>query len=83
VFALLVLPPATAQAVSVRPGRSVVLGVVIGVAVTWVGLGIAYYTDQPIGFWITNLAFGLYVVARIVQAARATVGRRAPRVVAA
>jgi zinc/manganese transport system permease protein len=83
VFALLVLPPATAQAVSVRPGRSVVLGVVIGVAVTWVGLGIAYYTDQPIGFWITSLAFGLYVVARIVQAARATVGRRAPRVVAA
>jgi zinc/manganese transport system permease protein len=72
VFALLVLPPATAQALTARPGRSLVLAVAIGLAVTWAGLAVAYYSPYPIGFWITSLAFGAYVVVRLARA----VGRR-------
>lgn len=63
VFALLVLPPATAQRLTTRPGRSVGLSVAIGLAVTWLGLALGYYSSYPIGFYVTTLAFGAYVVA--------------------
>jgi zinc/manganese transport system permease protein len=78
VFALLVLPAATAQTLTARPGLSAALAVAIGVAVTWVGLGVAYYSSYPIGFWVTSLAFGGYVLARAGRGARARVPRRGP-----
>jgi zinc/manganese transport system permease protein len=68
VFALLVLPPATARRFTLRPGLGIVLAVALGLAVTWVGLTLAYYTTYPIGFWVTSLAFGLYVVVHAVHA---------------
>jgi len=65
VFALLVVPPATAQAVTSRPLLGVVLSVAIALVVTWVGLALAYFYDRPVGFFITTLAFGLYLVAHV------------------
>jgi zinc/manganese transport system permease protein len=73
IFALLVLPPATAQAITSRPAFGLGLSVGIALLVTWTGLGIAYYSPYPIGFWITSIAFGLFVVAR---AAGRVPGRR-------
>jgi len=64
VFALLVLPPATAQVITGRPGLGVGLSIVLAVAVTWAGLVIAYYTPYPTGAFITTLSFGAYVLAR-------------------
>jgi zinc/manganese transport system permease protein len=75
VFALLVLPAATAQTLTTRPGCSVALTVGIGLAVTWFGLGIAYYTPYPIGFWVTTIAFGAFVLARVARALPAGRGR--------
>ena len=63
VFALLVLPPATAQRVSPRPIVSLAAGVVIALLVTWIGLGAAFFSPYPSGFWITTLAFGGYVAS--------------------
>ena len=39
--------------------------VALALTVTWTGMGVAYYSPYPIGFWITSLAFGLFVVARL------------------
>jgi len=64
VFSLLITPPAIAQAVTVRPVRSMMLSVVVGIVVVWVGLGAAFYTDRPAGFWITTTGFAMYVVVR-------------------
>jgi zinc/manganese transport system permease protein len=64
VFALLVVPAATAQVVTARPVVGIVLSVVIAIAVTWLGLALAYFTDRPVGFWITSLAFACYLAAR-------------------
>jgi len=64
VFALLVLPAATAQALTTRPARSLLVTVGVALAVTWLGLAIAYYSPWPVGFWITTVAFGAYVAAR-------------------
>ncbi len=67
VFALLVAPPAAAQALTPRPVLSLVLSVAFALIVTWVGLGIAYYSIYPLGFFVTSLAFGLYAIARLVR----------------
>jgi zinc/manganese transport system permease protein len=70
VFALLVLPPAAAQALTLRPVAGVLLSMAIGVAVTWGGLVMAYYLPYPAGTFITSLSFGVYLVARAVKSAR-------------
>jgi zinc/manganese transport system permease protein len=77
IFALLVLPAATAQALTARPALSMALSVAFGLVVTWVGIGVAYYSPYPIGFWVTTIAFGLFATARIGGAIRVGRGRRA------
>jgi zinc/manganese transport system permease protein len=68
VFALLVVPPAAAQALTVRPAPSVVLAIVFALLITWLGLGIAFYSPYPVGFWITAIAGAVYAGARIFGA---------------
>lgn len=68
VFALLVMPPATAQRLTSRPGAGIALSIGIGVAVTWAGLTMAYYTSYPNGFCITSFAFGGFLLANLVTA---------------
>jgi zinc/manganese transport system permease protein len=70
VFALLVLPAATAQVITGRPLLGIGLAVALGVAVTWAGLVMAYYTPYPTGAFITTLSFGAYVGARGVRSFR-------------
>ena len=67
VFALLVTPAATAQLITPRPGLSLALSVAIALAVTWAGLAIAYFSIYPVGFYVTSLSFGLYVLVRLVR----------------
>ena len=65
VFALLVLPAATAETLTARPAVSVVVTVAIALLVTWLALAMAYYSDYPIGFYVTSLAFAAYVLALV------------------
>lgn len=67
VFALLVAPPATAQVLTARIGVSLVLSVVIGVVITWLGLALAYFYGYPSSFYIATLGFAAYLIARIVR----------------
>jgi zinc/manganese transport system permease protein len=69
VFALLVAPPATAQLITPRIGPSLVLSVTLGVSITWLGLGLAYFYNYPVGFYITTVAFVVYVGVRLARAA--------------
>jgi zinc/manganese transport system permease protein len=68
VFALLVVPAASAQALTARPGVSFWLAMVFGIAITWAGLACAYYSPYPVGFWTTSIAFATYVTARVCAA---------------
>lgn len=68
VFALMVAPPASAQALTPRIGPSLCLSVALGILITWVGLALAYFYDYPVGFYVTTLAFSTYLVARIIRA---------------
>jgi zinc/manganese transport system permease protein len=58
VFALLVLPAATAQRLSARPVPSLVLSVLLALVTVWAALFVGYYSPYPIGFWLTSIAFG-------------------------
>ena len=68
VFAVLVAPAATAQLITTRIGTSLALTVLLGLAITWVGLALAYFYNYPVGFYITAVAFTVYVAARFARA---------------
>ena len=70
VFALLVTPAATARELTLRPLLGVALSVTIALAVTWLGLALAYFSIYPVGFYVTTLSFGLYVVVHLARRAR-------------
>ena len=65
VFALLVLPAATAQRLTARPWLAVALSALIATVVVWVALTVAFSSPYPFGFWLSTLAFGGYVLAVI------------------
>jgi zinc/manganese transport system permease protein len=71
VFALLVAPAASAQAITARPSASLALTVVLGLLIVWLGLASAYFSPYPAGFFISTVAFAIYVLARMLALARA------------
>jgi zinc/manganese transport system permease protein len=75
VFALLVTPAATAQQLTARPGLALLLSVVIALVVVWVGMGIAYFSVYPVGFFVTSVAFAGYLLARAWRWARPRLAR--------
>ncbi len=84
VFALLVLPPATAQLITPRPAASLLLSVVLALLTIWAALFVAFYSPYPLGFWLSSIAFGLYALTfagtRVGQRLGARVPRPAPAV---
>jgi zinc/manganese transport system permease protein len=70
VFALLVAPAASAQALTARPLASLLLTVALGLLVVWLGLGIAYFSIYPAGFFVATVAFAVYVLARLIAYVR-------------
>lgn len=69
IFSLMVTPAATAQYLSRRPDRAIVISVAIALAATWVGLFVAFYTPYPVSFFITGIVFGLYLSVRLIRLA--------------
>ena len=70
IFALIVTPAAIAVRFSSRPPIAILIGIVLALAFTWLGLAISYYSPHPVSFFITSLAFGTYVVVRIAEPVR-------------
>jgi zinc/manganese transport system permease protein len=73
VFAMLVVPAATATRLTGRPALAMALAVVIGLLVSWVGLAISFYQPYPLGFFLTSLAFVCYLLSLAAHPLR---GRR-------
>jgi zinc/manganese transport system permease protein len=71
VFALLVTPAATAHQLTSRPALGIALSVGLALAVTWLGLALAYFSIYPVGFYVTSLSFALYVLVRLARAVAA------------
>jgi zinc/manganese transport system permease protein len=67
VFALLVAPPAAAQRLTLRPGTALILSVVLALVTVWLALACAYFSIYPVGFYVTTIAFAIYVLARATR----------------
>ena len=63
VFALMVAPAASAARLTRTVGSGVALSVVLALAVAWISLTLAFYTDWPTSFWITTLGAGAYLAS--------------------
>lgn len=76
VFALMVMPAAAAQQVTVRPGRSLVLSVALALVITWASLVAAYGSTYPVGFYVSTFGFGTYVLAAAGRAVAVRLARQ-------
>jgi zinc/manganese transport system permease protein len=63
----MVTPAATAQYLSRRPGTAIALSVGIALMATWAGLFVGFYTIYPVSFFITAIAFSLYILVRLAR----------------
>ncbi|WP_327066206.1 metal ABC transporter permease [Kitasatospora sp. NBC_01302] len=79
VFALMVIPAATANQLTARPGLSLLLSVALGLGACWAGLVAAYYQPYPLGFFVTGFAFAGYVLAHLVRRGREALERSRER----
>lgn len=77
IFALIVTPAAIAERFTSRPSRTILLALLLALLFTWAGLTIAYFLPYPVSFFITTVAFGTYLLARIASSARLRTPRRA------
>ena len=64
IFALLILPAASAQQFTPRPARAIAYAILVAIGCAWLGLVIGFYLPYPPSFFITTLAFLSYVVTR-------------------
>jgi zinc/manganese transport system permease protein len=77
VFALLVAPAASAQLLTARPMLSLALTILLGLLIVWLGMGVAYFSVYPAGFFIAAIAFSVYLLARVLTALHDRRGARA------
>nr|WP_321984116.1 metal ABC transporter permease [uncultured Lichenicoccus sp.] len=61
VFALMVGPAASAQHLTARLGRGLLLSALLALAEAWSGLAIAWFTDWPVSFLISALSMAVYI----------------------
>jgi zinc/manganese transport system permease protein len=72
VFALLVAPAGIARELTPRTGIGLAMSVLIGLVIAWAGLGLAYFTNDPPGFFVTTIAIVTFAMARTAH----SLGRR-------
>ena len=46
----------------------IALSVALALVVTWTGLALAYFSIYPVGFYVTSLAFAIYLLVRVTRA---------------
>lgn len=67
IFALIVTPAAIAVRFTSRPPAAILIGVLLALAFTWLGLSIAFFSPHPVSFFITSIAFATYVAVRLSE----------------
>ncbi|MGB8213848.1 MAG: metal ABC transporter permease [Anaerolineales bacterium] len=67
VFALLVGPAATAIRLVRSPAAAIGVSIGLGLVYTWLGILLAANATWPVSFYITTLAFGVYLPVRLLS----------------
>jgi zinc/manganese transport system permease protein len=64
VFTLLIGPAASANCCTRTVRGGLVLSVILGLAIVWIGILLTYLTNWPASFWISALSFASYLFFR-------------------
>jgi len=70
ILTLLITPGATAERLTVRPGRAALLSVLIALACVIGGIFLSLVSNAPVSVFVTSLSFGCYLLARFVVGPR-------------
>jgi zinc/manganese transport system permease protein len=76
VFALLVMPAASAQQLTAAPALSFALTIALALLITWLGLAVAYFSVYPVGFFVTSFGMAVFVVSVAIRYLMTHVQRR-------
>ncbi len=66
VFTLLVGPAASALCCTRTFWSGILLSILLGILIVWVGIIFAYFTNWPVSFWISALSLCVYLSIRIL-----------------
>ncbi len=64
VFTLLIGPAASAVSCTHTVWAGLILSVILGIIIVWLGIILTYITDWPASFWISALSFSSYLLLR-------------------
>lgn len=70
VFSLMVGPAAAARLLVARPGRSLLVATATSLVVLWGALAAAYWTNWPVGFFVSVGSAGVYLIVRLITHSR-------------
>src|SRR5262249_56121870 len=59
-----VAPGGSGGGVFRRPAAALALSAALAILITWASLALAFYTPYPVSFYVTSLAFVLYLGVR-------------------
>jgi len=76
VFALLVMPAASAQQLTAAPALSFALTIALALLITWLGLAVAYFSVYPVGFFVTSFGMAVFVLSVAIRHLMTHVQRR-------
>ena len=65
IFTLILAPAATAQYLTSKPLHTIGLAILIALFEVWMGIIFSYYISWPVSFFISSIAFLLYLCARL------------------
>lgn len=67
VFTLLIGPAASALSITRSLLSGVILSILIGLTIVWIGIILTYLTDWPASFWISTLSFLVYLLTQLIR----------------
>ena len=69
-FSLLIVPTAASAYISSNPKKVIILSLVFSIVSVWLSLILAYYSNWPIGFFVSVIGGIIYFMARLTHNVR-------------
>lgn len=66
-FSLLIVPTAITAYITSNPKKVIILSLIISVGLVWISLILAYYTEWPIGFFVSIIGGSIYLFVRVIS----------------
>lgn len=65
-FSLLIVPTAASTYITSNPVKGIIISIIFSVVSIWLSLIFAYYSDWPIGFFVSVITGSIYLLSRLI-----------------